>query len=172
MTPVYTPAKALRLIKRKTAQGEYNVSGSLDLRGCDLKGVTLPTTISGWLDLSGCDLKGVTLPTTISGWLYLRGCDLKGVTLPTTISGWLDLRGCKNTHRGQWWQENGEEARRHCIAVCPKDGFALIQTDTDHFFAGCRNNMTRKQALRHWNRDDARAKQFSAAILAATGEAA
>jgi hypothetical protein len=27
------------------------------------------------LDLSGCDLKGITLPTTIGGSLYLRGCD-------------------------------------------------------------------------------------------------
>ncbi len=49
-------------------------SGSLDLQGCDLSGVTLPTTISGSLDLRGCDLSGVTLPTTIGGSLYLRGC--------------------------------------------------------------------------------------------------
>ena len=39
-----------------------NFPGSLDLRGCDLKGVTLPRTIGGSLDLRGCDLKGVTLP--------------------------------------------------------------------------------------------------------------
>jgi len=49
-------------------------SGSLDLRGCDLSGVTLPTSIGGWLDLQGCDLSGVTLPTSIGGSLDLRGC--------------------------------------------------------------------------------------------------
>ena len=32
-----------------------------------------------YLDLRGCDLKGVTLPTTVGGSLYLRGCDLKEI---------------------------------------------------------------------------------------------
>ena len=63
----------------------------LDLRGCDLKWITLPTTIGGSLALSGCELKGITLPTTISGDLDLRDCDLKGITLPTTIGGSLYL---------------------------------------------------------------------------------
>ena len=58
------------------------IAGSLDLRGCDLKGITLPTTIGGSLYLRGCDLKGITLPTTIGGFLDLRGCDLKGITIP------------------------------------------------------------------------------------------
>ena len=70
------------------------IKGSLSLRGCDLKGLTLPQTIGGSLYLSGCDLKGITLPQTIGGWLDLSGCDLKGLTLPQTIGGWLDLRGC------------------------------------------------------------------------------
>jgi uncharacterized protein YjbI with pentapeptide repeats len=38
------------------------VGGSLDLSGCDLKGITLPQSVGGSLDLSGCDLKGITLP--------------------------------------------------------------------------------------------------------------
>jgi uncharacterized protein YjbI with pentapeptide repeats len=71
-----------------------NISGSLDLRGCDLKGITLPQSIGGWLYLRGCDLKGITLPQSIGGWLDLRGCDLKGITLPQSIGGSLDLRGC------------------------------------------------------------------------------
>jgi len=70
------------------------IGGSLYLRGSDLKGITLPTTIGGSLYLRGSDLKGTTLPTTIGGYLDLRGCDLKGITLPTTIGGDLDLRGC------------------------------------------------------------------------------
>ena len=62
--------------------GSKEINGWLDLRGCDLKGITLPTSIGGWLDLRGCDLKGITLPTSIGGSLDLRGCDLKGTTIP------------------------------------------------------------------------------------------
>src|SRR4030042_2399454 len=69
------------------------MNGNLDVRGCDLEGVTLPTSIGGGLDVSGCDLKGVTLPTSIGGWLDVRECDLKGVTLPTS-TGSLDVREC------------------------------------------------------------------------------
>ncbi|MDE2434700.1 MAG: hypothetical protein KGM49_00435, partial [Sphingomonadales bacterium] len=71
--PTYTANRAYRLIRAKTIQGEYHVSGSLYLSGCDLAGVTLPTTIGGSLYLSGCDLAGVTLPATIGGSLYLSG---------------------------------------------------------------------------------------------------
>ena len=223
----YTPAEADRLIRSKKAEGEYHVTGSLylsgcdlsgvtlptsvggslylsgcdlsgvtlptsvggslDLSGCDLSGVTLPTSVGRWLDLSGCDLSGVTLPTSVGGSLYLRGCDLSGVTLPTSVGGsldlrgrdlsgvtlpasvggWLDLRGCRNPDPSQWWTEHGEATRRRCIAVCPDDGYAIVQTDTDLFSAGCRKNLTRERALAHWNRRDARAKLFTAAIKGA-----
>ncbi|MDE2436459.1 MAG: hypothetical protein KGM49_09380, partial [Sphingomonadales bacterium] len=112
-------------------------------------------------------LAGVTLPATIGGSLYLSGCDLAGVTLPATIGGSLYLSGATNQDSTQWWQEHGETTKRRCIAVCTKDGYALIQTDTDRFFAGCRSNFTRKQALAHWGkRTDARAQLFIAAIAA------
>jgi len=39
----------------------------------------------GSLDLSGCDLKGITLPTSVGCSLNLRGCDLKGITLPDNL---------------------------------------------------------------------------------------
>lgn len=129
--PTYTAAKAERLIREKKAQGEYHVTGSIDLSGCDLSGVTLPTSVGGWLDLSGA----------------------------------------KNPDRSQWWQEYGEATRRRCLAICPTDGYALIQTDTDRFFAGCRQNLTRTQALKHWNRTDKRAVLFRAAIEAAVVDA-
>ena len=163
----YTPAEAERLIRSKKAEGEYHVTGSLDLSGCDLSGVTLPTSVTGWLDLRGCDLSGVTLPASVGGSLYLRGCDLSGVTLPANLTGSLYLSGCRNPDPSQWWTERGEATRRRCLAVCPIDGCALVQTDTDHFSAGCRKNLTREQALAHWNRSDARAKLFTAAIKGA-----
>jgi hypothetical protein len=49
------------------------LGSSLDLRGCDLKGIKLPTSVGGSLDLSGCDLKGIKLPTSVGGWLDLSG---------------------------------------------------------------------------------------------------
>ena len=126
IAPSYTSAKAQRLIRAKSISGEYHVSGSLDL--------------------SGCDLSGVTLPTTVSGSLYLSGC--------------------KNPDPSQWWTECGEVTKRRCIAVCQNNGYALIQTDTDHFSAGCAEGLTRKQALTRWARTDKRAVLFTAAILA------
>jgi uncharacterized protein YjbI with pentapeptide repeats len=57
-------------------------TGSLDLSGCDLKGVKLPASVGGSLYLSGCDLKGVKLPASVGGSLYLSGCDLTDVKIP------------------------------------------------------------------------------------------
>jgi len=88
------PTRKAALIEclRQMAEGGRNCD--YDLRGCDLKGITLPTSVGGYLDLRGCDLKGITLPTSVGGSLYLRGCDLKGITLPTSVGGYLDLSGC------------------------------------------------------------------------------
>jgi hypothetical protein len=83
-----------KFIRSKKYTAILGTLESLYLRGCDIKGITLPTTVGGYLDLRGCDLKGITLPTTVGGYLDLRGCDLKGITLPTTIGGSLYLRGC------------------------------------------------------------------------------
>ena len=68
--------------------------GSLDVRGCDLKGVKLPGTVGGSLDVSGCDLKGVKLPGTVGSSLDVSGCDLNGVKLPGTVGGSLYVSGC------------------------------------------------------------------------------
>jgi len=163
---IYTPARAKRLILEKKLPKGATVGGWLDLRGCDLSGVTLPTTVSGSLYLRGCDLSGVTLPTTVSGSLDLRGCDLSGVTLPTTVGGWLDLRGCDLSGVTSWWKQGGEETARRCIAV---SDYALIQTETGQYTAGCRGPWSQSEALAHWgaaHRKDARAKAFVAAIKA------
>ena len=182
--PTYSAAKALRLIKAKAIQGEYHVTGSLDLRGCDLKGITLPQTVGGWLDLRGCDLEGITLPQTVGGWLvlsrcdlegitlpqtvggslFLSGCDLKGITLPQTVGGSLVLRGCKNLQTpSEWFTEGGEATRRRVIA---NDGnYVLIEYENGKFRAGCRGPWTRAQCLKHWGkRIDNRAVLFTAAI--------
>ena len=117
----------------------YN-GGSLDLRGCDLKGVTLPATVGGWLYLSGCDLTGVTLPSTVGGSLDLRGCDLTGVTLPKVIFG----------QPGQMIAFEGK--------------YLLWRSDAGLYYAGCRIALTREQALKHWDRQDDRAVIFTKAI--------
>ena len=83
---------------------------------------------------------------TVSGSLYLGGCDLSGVT--------------------SWWKQGGEEPARRCIAV---SDYALIQTETGQYTAGCRGPWSQSEALAHWgaaHRKDARAKAFVAAIKA------
>jgi uncharacterized protein YjbI with pentapeptide repeats len=115
--------------------------GSLYLSGCDLKGITLPTSVGGWLHLSGCDLKGITLPTSVGGSLNLSGCDLKGITL----NGLQSLYGQKGR------------------AICIREDYVLWMGDNGRYYAGCRD-FTKKQALEHWNREDDRACQFTIAI--------
>ena len=84
---------------------------------------------------------------------------------PMLVTGSLDLRYTPITALPTpWWTERGEATRCRCLAICPTDGYALVQSDTDLFSAGCRNNLTRAQALKHWDRSDARAKLFTAAI--------
>ena len=103
--------------------------------------------VTGWLDLSGTQITALPDNLTVGGGLYLRRHTI--MNLPTA-----------------WWRENGETARRRCIAIDPRVGYALVQTDTDRFSAGCAKNLTREQALARWNRTDARAVLFTAAINA------
>ena len=42
-------------------------------------------SFSGSLYLSGCDIKGITLPTSVGGDLYLSGCDIKGIDIPEEL---------------------------------------------------------------------------------------
>jgi hypothetical protein len=99
------------------------VGGWLYLSGCDLKGITLPTSVGGSLDLSGCDLKGITLPTSVGGSLDLSGCDLKGITLPTSVGGSLDLSGCVNVPNGVYGC--GEENRTISVYNHPEKGLVV-----------------------------------------------
>jgi hypothetical protein len=85
----WTPEIEEEAVRVSKAIARYAITtewtGSLYLSGCDLKGITLPTSVGGALYLSGCDLKGITLPTSVGGWLDLSGCDLKGITLPDEL---------------------------------------------------------------------------------------
>jgi hypothetical protein len=87
----------------------------------------------------------------------------KSVSGEYHVTGSLNLSGAKNPDPTQWWSENGETTKRRCIAI---SDYALIQTDTDRFFAGCRKNLTHEQALAHWGapRRDKRAVAFRKAI--------
>ena len=53
--------------------------------GKDIPPIFFEKLVGGSLDLRGCDLKGITLPQSVGGSLYLRGCDLKGITLPQNL---------------------------------------------------------------------------------------
>lgn len=48
--------------------------------------------------------------------------------------------------------------------------YQLWCTYDGYFYAGCRKSLTRKQALKHWDRDDDRALLFTFAILVCTEE--
>ena len=74
------------------------VNGSLNLNGCDLKGITLPKTVGGYLHINNCDLTNITLPVNIGGFIELRYCNLKGITLPKTVGGYLSFSGCDLTN--------------------------------------------------------------------------
>ena len=87
-------AKWTRFVDFFNERMPQSVGGSLDLSGCDLKGVKLPQSVGGSLYLRDCDLKGVKLPQSVGGSLDLDGCDLKGLKLPQSVGGWLYLRGC------------------------------------------------------------------------------
>lgn len=138
------------------------LGGSLYLRGCDLNGVTLPTIVDGWLDLRGCDLEGVTLPTSVGGSILLSGRDLKGVTLPVSVGCSLYLGGCNL--KGVTLPATVEGKPSKMIAF---DGeYALFLHDDGLFSAGCKKHLTKEAALEHWNRKDARAVAFTAAINA------
>jgi hypothetical protein len=62
--------KARRLTVGKLPIG-LKFESSLDLRGCDLKGITLPQSVGGSLDLSDCDLKDITLPPAFKNKIIL-----------------------------------------------------------------------------------------------------
>lgn len=127
--------KASEIVKNYTG-------GSLDLEGCDLKGVKLPESVGGELYLGECNLKGVTLPKSVGGGLYTRGCDLEGVTLPSIVEG----------------------KPSKMIAF---DGvYALFLHEDGLFSAGRQKHLTKEEALVHWCRNDARAIAFTAAINA------
>ena len=145
--PTYTPAKAERLILSGKVTGPMNVTGSLDLSGTQITALPDNLTVTGSLYLSGTQITALPDNLTVGGWLYLRG--LTSLSVPTP-----------------WYAENGEVTRRRCLAICPENGYALIQTETDRFSAGCRKNLMRGQALKHWSRTDARAVLFAAAINA------
>ena len=109
----------------KNAKGivENYTVGSIDMSGCDLKGITLPTSVGGDLDLIGCDLKGIALPTSVGGWLDLSGCDLKGITLPTSVGGDICMVGCDNVPNGVY--NCGNEGRTIAAYNHPEKGLVI-----------------------------------------------
>ena len=78
--------------------------------------------LGGSLDLSGCDVKGLKLPQRIGGSLYLRGCDVKGLKLPQNISGSLNLSGCEHGYAEAIKQFKAIKSRSALISLVPPVG--------------------------------------------------
>jgi hypothetical protein len=143
------------------------VGGSLDLRGTQIAALPEGLTVGGSLDLRGTQIAALPEGLTVGEWLHLGGTQITALPEGLTVGGSLDLRGLNSLSvPTPWYAENGEATRRRFLAICPDAGYALIQTDTDRFSAGCRKNLTRAQALKHWSRTDDRAVLFTAAINA------
>jgi hypothetical protein len=116
-------------------------------------------------------LKGELLSgSEVTGSLNLRGTQITALPDNLTVHCSLDLSGCEQIKcPSPWWTEFSETTKRRCIAV---SDYALIQTETGKFIAGCRGPWTKQRALKHWgDRPDARAKTFVAAINAASEHA-
>ena len=141
------------------------VGSSLYLSGTQITALPDNLTVGGWIDLRGTQITALPDNLTVGGWIDLRGTQITALPDNLTVGGSLYLSGTQITALPTpWWTGRGEATRRRCLAVCQAEGYALVQSDTDRFSAGCRNNLTRAQALAHWNRSDARAKLFTAAI--------
>jgi hypothetical protein len=105
------------------------------------EGLKLPETVGG-LYLSGCTLpEGLKLPETVGGGLYLSGCTLpEGLKLPETVGG-------------------------KKVKMLAFDGEYILFVATDMTFsAGCAANLSKAEALKRWNRTDARAVLFTKSI--------
>ncbi len=171
---------AKQLVKRYMAG---RLGRWLDLRGCDLKGISLPTSMSGSLVVSDCDLRGITLPTNIGDSLYLRGCDLKGITLPASLRGSLDLSGCDlegialPTWIGGSLDLKGCDLKgltlaglealygRRGRAVSVRDDDILWIGDDGMYTAKYHGPLTLAQAIAHWREDEReRGRQFTTSL--------
>jgi hypothetical protein len=111
----------------------------------------------GWLYLRGCDLKGVTIPP-VGGWLDLGGCDLKGITLPTSIGG--GLYAYAEVNLPELTMMHGHPGRLLTLS-----NYGLWLTNNGQYYAGCRGPFSKLEAIAHWTRTDSRAVAFTKAIL-------
>jgi hypothetical protein len=74
--PVAIPTKAKAIIDPQGDKLRANMI-KMGKRIDKVKFLTkLPKKYKGSLDLRGCDLKGITLPTSVGGFIYLNGCDI------------------------------------------------------------------------------------------------
>ena len=58
----------------------------------------------GWLDLRGCDLTGITLPTSIGGWILLHKSPWD-----VNIIGYQMTIGCKTFAHQKWAEFSDSE---------------------------------------------------------------
>ena len=111
-------------------------------------------------------------------------CDADGrvLTYKDSYGFWYecayDAKGRELTYKnsdGNWYEYTYDDKGR--VLTYKEEGFSgvgiaddgeyalLHDTEKDLFLAGCQGPFTRAEALKHWDRDDERAKLFTRAIL-------
>ena len=143
--PALTSVGALYVSSKCSLPALTSVGGALDVRAkCSLPALT---SVVGALYVSSkCSLPALT---SVSGRLYVSSeCALPALT---SVGGRLDVGSKCDTPYGR------------LLALSGYGLFYVYSTRTYH--AGCRQGLTSEQALAHWNRDDERAKIFTAAII-------
>jgi hypothetical protein len=134
--------------------GDYaeleSVSGDL----CVYSSCTLPALIT----VDRLEVRAsCTLPAlTKVGWLVVYA----DCTLPALakVVGWLYVHAACTLSAPMFGHQLAHDGE-----------YALWRESNGLYRAGCRRGLTAEQALRHWAREDKRAKLFTAAIKAAEG---
>ena len=124
-----------------------SVTGGLSVQA---EGASFPAlTKTGGLDVGA---EGASFPalTSVTGWLDVGA---EGASFPalTSVTGWLDV----------WAEGASFPLIGEVIAFST---WGLVWWRDGKVSAGCHGQMSVKQALAHWNRHDARARIYSAAL--------
>ena len=108
---------------------------------------------SAWLTVQG------------SAWLTVQDSARLTVRDSAGLSVWGSAR---LTVQGSAWlsvQDSAGLSVRGWTEIA-RSKWALLRSPTGHYYAGCRVRLTLEQAINHWDRNDDRAIEYVAAILA------
>ena len=75
------------------------------------------------------------------------------------VTGYLEINA--DAQLPKLTKAHGKFGKLICVSE-----YGLWASEDGKFYAGCRTDFTKEKALEHWDREDERARKFTAAILA------